>query len=104
MLLVFWQMKISLAHEVESTHSTSSSTPSTPGVGVPPTIGQEFADEPIHIINVSIQYGDSDIPSDVDLIKKCYQFVQVIYFFACDIFIMSCDYHVILSLQSKRIA
>ena len=44
-----------------------------------PTLGgaPDFTDEPIHIINVSLQYEDLAGWSDADLIYKCHEFVQV---------------------------
>lgn len=66
-------MKIPLGNnEVDS---ASSSTPSTP-VGPTPA-GADWTDEPIHIINVSLQYEDLEASSDADLSKKCYSFIQV---------------------------
>ena len=43
----------------------------------PPSLGTDFADEPIHIINVSLQYEELEGKSDAELIMKCYKFVQV---------------------------
>ena len=40
-------------------------------------LGTDFTDEPIHIINVSLQYEELEGKSDAELIMKCYKFVQV---------------------------
>ena len=65
-------------NEVDSypTHSTSS-TPSTPGGVSQTTPTQDWTDEPIHIINVSLKYDDMEGWSDAQLTNRCYQFVQV---------------------------
>ena len=49
----------------------------TAGTVHPPSLGTDFADEPIHIINVSLQYEELEGKSDAELIMKCYKFVQV---------------------------
>lgn len=87
MLFVFLQMKIPVG--VDSFPSTSSSMSSTPGAQAPPTLGQDTTDEPIHIINVSLQYEDLEGSSDIELSKKCYEFVQV--HVACDWHACTCD-------------
>ena len=58
-------------------HQSSSSTPSTPGAISQTTPTQDWTDEPIHIINVSLKYEDMEGWSDAQLTSKCYQFVQV---------------------------
>lgn len=74
-------MQISVGtNEVDSfPTSSSSSAPSTPVGMTTPTLGgaQDCTDEPIHIINVSLQYEDLAGRSDADLITKCHKFVQV---------------------------
>lgn len=62
---------------MDSFASSASRTPSTPGGTQPPALGQDFADEPIHIINVSLQYEELEGCSDAKLVVKCYKFVQV---------------------------
>jgi len=58
--------------------SNSGSTPSTPGGPNPTSQGnQEFTDEPIHIINVSLQCNNLEHLNDDELCLKCHQYVQV---------------------------
>ena len=78
--IVFVQMKIPAAatNEVDSFQSQStSSTPSTPGAVSQTTPTQDWTDEPIHIINISLKYEDMEGWSDTQISKKCHQFVQV---------------------------
>ena len=57
--------------------SGNGSTPSTPGQG-PSSLGsQEFADEPIHIINVSLQCNNLEHLNDAELSRKCHQYIHV---------------------------
>ena len=61
----------------DSAPSTSPSTPSTPSGNAPSVIEQDYTDEPIHIINISIQFDSVEDLNDNELTLKCYQFVQV---------------------------
>ena len=93
------QMKIpaGATNEVDScqTQSTSSSTPSTPGGISQTTPIQDWTDEPIHIINVSLKYEDMEGWSDTQITKKCHQFVQVTSMWAsCDHVAIYSTYHV----------
>lgn len=72
-------MKMSVgSNEVDSFPISSPSTPSTPvGQGPLSLGGPDWTDEPIHIINVSLQYENLEGLSDDQMTKKSYQFAQV---------------------------
>ncbi len=57
--------------------SNNGSTPSTPLQGPSSLAGCDYADEPIHIINVSIQCNNLETLNDAELTRKCHQYVQV---------------------------